>query len=191
VIGKPDKRSRRAILAELSAGRGVCIDELDSLPAAADWGEWLDRLGALATRALRQPDRVLAVLAELAPMAPVGPVTLTEILIVLEGLLLETAVLPPSQRYGKVFVGPIEAARGLSFDAVLVPGLAEKMFPRKIVEEPILLDAQLAMLMPLPRVTYCADLFQACYLFSLIALYASIVSVIALSTGNRSILEAP
>jgi ATP-dependent helicase/nuclease subunit B len=49
---------------------------------------------------------------------------------------------PPSpQRYGKVFVGSIEAARGLSFDAVLVPGLAEKMFPWKIVEEPILLDA--------------------------------------------------
>ena len=131
-------------LEDLSAFAGYAlplIDELDSLPAAADWGEWLDRLGALATRALRQPDRVLAVLAELAPMAPVGPVTLTEILIVLEGLLLETAVPPPSQRYGKVFVGPIEAARGLSFDAVLVPGLAEKMFPRKIVEEPILLDA--------------------------------------------------
>ena len=74
-------------------------------------------------------------------MAPVGPVTLSEVLIVLEGLLLEVAVPPPSQRYGKVFVGPIEAARGLSFDAVFVPGLAEKMFPRKIVEEPILLDA--------------------------------------------------
>jgi hypothetical protein len=29
------------------------------------------------------------------------------------------------------------------------------------------------------------------YLFSLIALYAFIVSVIAFSTGNRSILEAP
>jgi ATP-dependent helicase/nuclease subunit B len=131
-------------LEDLSAFAGYAlplIDELDSLPGAANWGEWLDRLGALATRALRQPDRVLAVLAELAPMAPVGPVTLTEILIVLEGLLLETAVPPSPQRYGKVFIGPIEAARGLSFDAVLVPGLAEKMFPRKIVEESILLDA--------------------------------------------------
>ena len=57
-----------------------------------------------------------------------------------DSLLLETAAPPPSQRYGKVFVGPIDAARGLSFDAVFVPGLAEKMFPRKIVEEPILLD---------------------------------------------------
>ena len=96
---------------------------------------------ALATRALKQPDRVLAILAELAPMAPVGPVELSEVLIVLRSLLLEVAVPPPSQRYGSVFVGPIEAARGLSFDAVFVPGLAEKMFPRKIVEEPILLDA--------------------------------------------------
>src|SRR5262249_55959134 len=60
--------------------------------------------------------------------------------IVLRSLLLETAVPPPAQRYGKVFVGPIDAARGLTFDAVFVPGLAEKMFPRKIVEEPILLD---------------------------------------------------
>jgi len=83
---------------------------------------------------------VLAILSELAPMAPVGPLELSEVLNVLRGLLLETAVPPPVQRYGKVFVRPIDAARGLSFDAVFVPDLAEKMFPRKIVEEPILLD---------------------------------------------------
>jgi RecB family exonuclease len=117
------------------------IDLLDNLPSAADWGEWFDQLSALATRALKRPDRVLAALAELTPMGPVGPVMLNEVLIVLERLLLEVAVPPPSQRYGKVFVGPIEAVRGLSFDAVFVPGLAERMFPRKIVEEPILLDA--------------------------------------------------
>jgi hypothetical protein len=141
--GEGDETLART-LEDLSAFAGYAlplIDELDALPAAAHWGEWLDRLGALATRALRRPDRVLAVLAELTPMAPVGPVRLTEILIVLEGLLLEAAVPPSTQRYGKVFVGPIEASRGLSFKAVLAPGLAEKMFPRKIVEEPILLDA--------------------------------------------------
>ena len=43
-------------------------------------------------------------------------------------------------------MGPIEAARGLSFEAVFVPGLAEKLFPHKIVEEPILLDALRAQL---------------------------------------------
>ena len=47
----------------------------------------------------------------------------------------------PDERHGKVFVAPVDATRGMSFDAVFVPGLAEKMFPRKIVEEPILLDS--------------------------------------------------
>src|SRR5438552_2645833 len=90
--------------------------------------------------ALRQPDRVLAVLAELAPMAPVGLVTLTEILIVLEGLLLETAVPPPSQRYGKVFVGPIEAARGLS-TWCWCRGSRKRWSRARSSKEPILLDA--------------------------------------------------
>ena len=117
------------------------IEVLDGLPASAHWGEWLDQLSALATRALRQPDRVLSVLSELAPMASIGPVTLEEVLPVLSDLLLEVAVPPPAQRYGRVFVGPIEAARGLSFEAVFVPGLAEKLFPHRIIEEPILLDA--------------------------------------------------
>jgi CRISPR/Cas system-associated exonuclease Cas4 (RecB family) len=116
------------------------IEVLDALPSSAYWGEWLDRLGALATQGLRQPHRVLSVLAELAPMASVGPVTLDEVLSVLSDLLLEIAAPPPAQRYGGVFVGPVEAARGLSFKAVFVPGMAEKLFPHKIVEEPILLD---------------------------------------------------
>ena len=131
-------------LDDLAAFAGYAIpliDVLDSLPTAANWSEWLDQLSALATRALKRPDRVLAVLAELAPMGPVGPVALNEVLLVLKRILLEVAFPPPSQRYGKVLAAPIGAARGLSFEAVFVPGLAEKMFPRKIVEEPILLDA--------------------------------------------------
>jgi ATP-dependent helicase/nuclease subunit B len=131
------------VLDDLAAFTGYVlplIEILDGLPSTANWGEWLDHLGALATQALQDPERVLALLAELAPMGPVGPVTLSEVLAVMERLLLEVAVAPSRQRYGKVFVGPMEAARGLSFDAVFVLGVAERMFPRKIVEEPILLD---------------------------------------------------
>jgi ATP-dependent helicase/nuclease subunit B len=128
-------------LASFGAYAFPLIDELDGLPRSANWGEWLDQLTALATRSLKHPDRVLALLAELTPMGPVGPVGLNEVLLSLEPLLLEVAVPPASLRYGKVFVAPIEAARGMSFDAVFVLGLAEKMFPHKIVEEPILLDA--------------------------------------------------
>jgi ATP-dependent helicase/nuclease subunit B len=116
------------------------IDLLDSLPKSTTWGDWLDQLSSLATRALKNPERVLSVLAELAPMAPVVPVALNEVSLVLEPLLLQAAVAPAPQRYGKVLVAPIDAARGMSFDVVFVPGLAEKMFPRKIVEEPLLLD---------------------------------------------------
>jgi RecB family exonuclease len=128
-------------LASLAAYAMPIIDLLADLPRSARWGEWLDQLGALATRALRYPDRVLSTLAELAPMGPVGPVALNEVLMSLEPLLLQTAVPPAGRRYGKVFIAPIEAARGMSFDAVFVPGLAEKMFPRKIVEAPLLLDS--------------------------------------------------
>jgi ATP-dependent helicase/nuclease subunit B len=128
-------------LAAFTAFALPLIDLLAGWPSTADWGGWLEQLGALATRALKRPDRVLGILAELAPLAPIGPVSLGEVVDVLAPLLLEQAVPPPPQRYGSVFVGPVEAARGLSFDTVFVPGLAERMFPRKIVEEPILLDS--------------------------------------------------
>src|SRR3989442_1386148 len=74
-------------------------------------------------------------------MAQVGPVGLREVQLVLAPRLLQVASPPPGVRYGKVFVAPVDAARGLDFDLVFVPGLAEKLFPRKIGEEPILLDA--------------------------------------------------
>src|SRR6185503_1074453 len=51
-------------------------------------------------------------------------------------------VKPSKRRYGQVFIGPVEAARGLSFGVVFIPGLAERIFPRKIVEDSILPDVQ-------------------------------------------------
>jgi RecB family exonuclease len=131
----------RADLAALRAYALPLIDELAALPHQAAWGTWIDVLAALATRALRRPERVLAVLAALAPMADVGPVDLREVQIVLHPQLAELIVPPPKRRHGSLFVGPIEAARGRAFDVVFVPGLAERMFPHKIVEDPLLLDA--------------------------------------------------
>ncbi len=122
------------------------IDALAGLPERATWEAWLDGLSGLATRALARPDRVLAVLAELAPMASIGPVGAEEVRLVLERRLLELEVEPATSRYGRVFVAPAEAARGLAFDVVFVPGLAERLFPRKVQEEPILLDADRARL---------------------------------------------
>src|SRR5207253_417366 len=40
------------------------------------------------------------------------------------------------------FALPLLDARGLSFDAVFVPGLAEKLFPQKVIEDPLLRDKE-------------------------------------------------
>lgn len=120
------------------------LDDLAALPAAATWGVWIERLGALATRAIAEPTRVLGVLAELAPMRDLGPVDLRQVRIVLERRL-SLLVLPPAARHqGRVLVAPCESARGMSFDVVFVPGLAERLFPQKVIEDPVLRDTERA-----------------------------------------------
>ena len=137
----------RRDLRDLAALRDFALpllDELAALPSAAKWGDWIDPLTALATRALREPSRVLSLLAELAPMAPVGPVALPEVRLVLHRRLTELHVPASGQRQGKVYVAPVTASRGLAFDVVFVPGMAERLFPQKVIEDPLLRDAQRA-----------------------------------------------
>ncbi len=117
------------------------IDRLAALPALATWGAWIAELERLAPMVLRRPERVLAVLAELRGLGPIGPVALDEVREVLAEELATLAERPPSVRYGRVFVGTLEQARGRAFDVVFVPGLAERIFPQKPREDPILLDA--------------------------------------------------
>ena len=116
------------------------VETLAAWPAQAAWGEWLDAFEALAPRVLRMPAYVLRVLADLRPMADVGPVDLDEARRVLGERLLTLESEPPSRRFGRVFVGTPQQARGRSFRVVFVPGLAERMFPQKPREDPLLLD---------------------------------------------------
>lgn len=133
-------------LAALQAFASPLIGRLAALPRRAAWGEWLDHLRALVAAALREPAPVLAALAELDPMAPVGPVELDEVQIVLGERLRDVTDPPPRRRYGAVFVGTTRAARGMAFDVVFVPGIAENAFPAKILEDPLLLDEQRRLL---------------------------------------------
>ncbi len=129
-----------ADLRHLQAFALPVIEQLAALPDRAVWGDWLRHMRALAAATLRNPEHVLATCAELEPMASVGPVELAEVQLVLGSRLRELTVPPPRRRYGAVLVAPADRARGLIFDVVFVPGLAERLFPRKIVEDPILLD---------------------------------------------------
>ncbi|HZO82260.1 MAG TPA: PD-(D/E)XK nuclease family protein [Candidatus Binataceae bacterium] len=117
------------------------IDALAALPQRAAWGEWLVHLRALTHLAVRDSAPVLAALAELEPMAPVGPVSLDEVRQVLAERLGRLEAPPPRRRYGAVLVAPTQDLRGLSFEVVIVPGLTERIFPKKLIEDPILLDA--------------------------------------------------
>ena len=116
------------------------IDRLAAIPERASWGEWLDTLEALARMVLKRFEGVLEVLGDLRPMARVGPVPLAEVRDVLSDRLTELQVNPPARRYGRVFVGLPEHARGRAFDVVFVPGLAERIFPQKQRQDPLLLD---------------------------------------------------
>jgi CRISPR/Cas system-associated exonuclease Cas4 (RecB family) len=129
-----------AHLRHLSSFAIPVIDVLAAFPVQATWGRWLEVLRTLASMVLRCPEPVLKVLAELCPMAEVGPVGLDEVIRVLTPRLGTVERARPRHRYGRVFIARPEQARGRTFSVVFVPGLAERLFPQKPREDPILLD---------------------------------------------------
>jgi len=118
------------------------IRRLAALPAQAPWGEWIAALLELAEFTLREPERVVELLEELEPLSDIGPVGLSEVLLILGPRLSSLAVTSQGSRFGKVWVGGIEEARGLSFRRVFLPGVNEGIFPRPPAEDPLLLKAQ-------------------------------------------------
>jgi len=127
------------------------VETLAAWPRAATWGGWLDAFGHLAPRVLRTPAHVLRVLADLRPMAEVGPIDLDEARRVLAERLLTLESEPPARRFGRVFVGTPQQVRGRTVRVVFVPGLAERMFPPKPLEDPLLLDELRAAVDPALR----------------------------------------
>jgi CRISPR/Cas system-associated exonuclease Cas4 (RecB family) len=119
------------------------IDRIARWAPTGTWREWIDRFAELAPLVLRRPERVLRVLAELRPMGDIGPVSLEEARDVLAERLLTLEVEPAPQRYGAVFVGSPHQARGRAFKVVFVPGLAERVFPQRPHEDPLLLDKEM------------------------------------------------
>ncbi|HWO43572.1 MAG TPA: PD-(D/E)XK nuclease family protein [Candidatus Eisenbacteria bacterium] len=130
----------RQNLAHLRAFALPLIEQIASWPREAKWGEWLERLEELAPRVLRRPEFVLRVLADLRPMAGVGPISLAEARDVLAERLASLEVEPPGHRYGRVFVCTPEQVRGRVFRVAFVPGLAERLFPQRLREDPLLPD---------------------------------------------------
>jgi ATP-dependent helicase/nuclease subunit B len=127
-------------LAHLSAFALPLIEEMSAWPEQATWGNWIGRLEEFAPQVLRRPEFVLRVLADLRPMGAVGPVTLAEVRDVLADRLAALEVEPPTHRYGRVFVCSPDQVRGRALRVGFVPGLAERLFPQRLREDPLLLD---------------------------------------------------
>jgi CRISPR/Cas system-associated exonuclease Cas4 (RecB family) len=133
----------RQNLAHLTDFALPIIEQLASWPSHGTWGDWLQRFRDLAPRVLRRPARVHHLLDELRAMSAIGPVSLEEARDVLAERLRTFDEHPPPDRYGRVFVGSPQQARGRRFTVVFVPGLAERLFPQKLREDPLLLDAEM------------------------------------------------
>ena len=135
-------------LDELIAFADDVVGELGRWPATDDWAGWLTRLETLAPRVLSRPATVLGTLAELKPLAGVADVRLDEVCDALRDRLTQLSVPPPPYRFGRVFVGTPDQVRARTFDVVCVLGLAERVFPQRGRQDPLLLDAHRAQLSP-------------------------------------------
>jgi ATP-dependent helicase/nuclease subunit B len=125
-------------LEKLAAFALPLIERLAELRAPRRWGEWLDGLRPLAEADLDSPEGVLDLLDELEPMRDLGPATLTDVVRILGENLGTLRREPKGTRFGRVFVGSIEEARGLVFQLVFVPGLCEGTFPKPHFDDPLL-----------------------------------------------------
>ena len=125
---------------ELSAFATPLIDALARLPAVATWGQWCAAVEEIARMALARPERALEVFGDFAPMAALGAVTFAQLRLALAPRLASAPCAEQPSRRGRVFVGSADELRGLVFDAVFVPGLAERVFPKGIAQDPLLMD---------------------------------------------------
>ncbi len=138
----------RDTLRELRLFALPLIDLLAKLPEGEPWGAWLDALGQLTEAAIDAPEPISSVLAQLTILRDVGPVGLRDVLTVLRERLGAVSARSPRSVGGEVWVASVDESRGRVFDVVFVPGLAEKLFPQRVVEDPLLSDEQRELITP-------------------------------------------
>jgi|GEM_PF-1129408 len=120
-----------------------------SLPVSFKWSHVLKiSLGAFAHFVgAAHREKIAAALAPLADLDAFQPaISLDAFLRYARKSLSAETVRDTQFEDGGVFVGGVMAARGITWRAVILPGLVEKNFPRIVREDPILLDAERAEL---------------------------------------------
>lgn len=129
-----------AALDTLIAFASPIVDALAELPPEAPLATWADRLQALAAAALREPEPVVGALAELHALGGDHVARLDVVESALDPLLRWLERPRPTRRHGRVLVTTPEGLRGRSLRVVVIPGLAERLFPPPVREDPLLPD---------------------------------------------------
>ena len=117
------------------------LEKLSELPRQATWAIWIDNLWTIAELGLREPQRIHEILEQLRPLGDVGPFPLDHIVEALTFRLKDLRRAPDKDRHGKIYVGLAHELRGMAFEHVFVVGLAERSFPKKVLQHPILLNS--------------------------------------------------
>jgi len=123
------------------------LTAIEALPERASFDRYRELLSALAALALDKPGEVQSLLAELSPLdhAELGRRELVRLL----APHLHSLIVPSEGNgAGKLQVLPVEEARGRSFERVFVVGLAEKLMPPRLREDPLLPDDVRARVSP-------------------------------------------
>src|SRR5262249_42188232 len=116
------------------------IRRFHSLPSNAVWSDWLEAFAGPPRGGLRGPPALVSVFGGFACVGGVGPRGARGGVGGVSGPLGFLWRRPGPRRFGSVFISSIDEARGRRFDVVFLPGLAEGLFPRKVMEDPLLLD---------------------------------------------------
>jgi CRISPR/Cas system-associated exonuclease Cas4 (RecB family) len=134
------RTSQLAALQALTSFAVPLLGRIEALPVRARFASFRELLSELAEHALREPVQVQTLLAELSPL-DTTELGRRELFQLLAPHLQSLIVASEGSGAGKLQVLPIEEARGRSFERVFVVGLAEKLMPPRIREDPLLPDA--------------------------------------------------
>ena len=128
-----------------SGNRAAAYRDAGGAAGARAVGQWLARIARSPRRRFAITTK-FAALGELDAMAPVGPVGLDEVRHVLAERLAKLGIRLRRAATARSLSRRRIARQAMSFEVVIVPGLAERIFPQKVTEDPILLDASRAAL---------------------------------------------
>lgn len=118
------------------------IEQLDTIRRSEDTTSdfWRKNLKDLALKALRTPEHVLELIDGLRVFDSNTSIRFEQIFRIFNPLLRDMPRPRPESKAGRVFLGLAEEAGGKEFDVVFILGLAQRHFPAKSLQNPILHD---------------------------------------------------